>query len=489
MKCLCGRETGALTDYAIEITSKYIKDTNENDRKKKGQFFTPKIVAQYMAHLIEQKPCRVLEPCAGTGIILAAICDEICESDRPEIEVDVYEVDEELWPYLNQVIKACMDEIGSTGKKLIINNFKEDFIHSCLGSERFLKDAKGKYDIAILNPPYKKLNSKSELYQELPLDFQHGHANIYTIFLRLAASNLKENGEMVAITPRSYCSGPMFNGFRKWFVNKMSITHLHAFSDRYSIFYGDDVIQEITISHSKKSAPSNDSIEITHCTDGQMNDIRSFTLDRGLTICTRGKDTAIRIPNNLDEAKRIIQVDRQPETIASLGMKASVGPVVPFRTKHLTNRMNKKSVPLIWMQNVNGMQVTWPIDNGKKVGISKNSETNKIITATKNMVLLRRFSSNEMKKRIIAAPFDKDQTGYKYIGIENHVNFITEIDGEMSKELAYGVATYLNSEEIEMYFRAINGHTQVNIFDINWLPFPSKGYLVNLGKSTIEKSQ
>ena len=101
----------------------------------------------------------------------------------------------------------------------------------------------------------------------------------------------------------------------------------------------------------------------------------------------------------------------------------------------------------------------------------------------------RRFSTNEMKKRLVAAPFLKGQLNTDKIGIENHVNYITGIDEEMSKELVFGVATYLNSDQIEIYFRAMNGHTQVNISDIYWLPFPSKKKLIEIGKSILEKNE
>ena len=48
--------------------------------------------------------------------------------------------------------------------------------------------------------------------------------------------------------------------------------------------------------------------------------------------------------------------------------------------------------------------------------------------------------------------------------------------------MALGLAAYLSSSIIDEYFRKFSGHTQVNVSDLKFLRYPSKGILVALGE-------
>lgn len=73
-----------------------------------------------------------------------------------------------------------------------------------------------KYNYAILNPPYKKINSKSKhraLLREVGIET----VNLYTAFLALSILLMENKGEIVAIIPRSFCNGLYYKPFRKVF--------------------------------------------------------------------------------------------------------------------------------------------------------------------------------------------------------------------------------------------------------------------------------
>src|SRR5260370_35265937 len=80
-------------------------------------------------------------------------------------------------------------------------------------------------------------------------DLVHGQPNVYDFFLAAAAQMLRPGGELVAITPRSFCNGLYFRGFRHWFFEKMSLYRIHLFESRTETFR--DVLQEsiVTASH------------------------------------------------------------------------------------------------------------------------------------------------------------------------------------------------------------------------------------------------
>jgi len=67
------------------------------------------------------------------------------------------------------------------------------------------------------------------------------------------------------------------------------------------------------------------------------------------------------------------------------------------------------------------------------------------------------------------------------VGFENHLNYFHRDGHGLSKEEAYGLAAFLNSEPIDTYFRQFNGHTQVNANDLRSLRYPRREVLQELG--------
>ena len=55
---------------------------------------------------------------------------------------------------------------------------------------------------------------------------------------------------------------------------------------------------------------------------------------------------------------------------------------------------------------------------------------------------------------------------FERIGIENHLNYIYKRNGSLSVEEAYGISGVLNSSIMDIFFRMLNGSTQVNAVDI-----------------------
>ena len=55
----------------------------------------------------------------------------------------------------------------------------------------------------------------------------HGQPNVYALFMAAAVELLKHGGELIAITPRSFCNGLYFREFRRWLLARMSLRHIH----------------------------------------------------------------------------------------------------------------------------------------------------------------------------------------------------------------------------------------------------------------------
>ena len=119
-----------------------------------------------------------------------------------------------------------------------------------------------KYDMVILNPPYKKIAKNAPEALAMP-DVCYGAPNLYFLFAQMALFDLKDNSEMVAIIPRSWTSGAYFEHFRQRFLTESRIRHIHLFISRDKVFENESVLQETLIIKVVKSQEAAESITMT----------------------------------------------------------------------------------------------------------------------------------------------------------------------------------------------------------------------------------
>ena len=125
----------------------------------------------------------------------------------------------------------------------------------------------------------------------------------------------------------------------------------------------------------------------------------------------------------------------------------------------------------------------WPIVGAKKPNaIERNGETEKWLFPNGHYCVVRRFSSKEEKRRIVASTVDPAVFGgVQALGFENHLNVFHENRRGLSEPLANGLAVFLNTTAVDKAFRRFNGHTQVNATDLKMMKYPSRAALIELG--------
>lgn len=488
-----------LLEYAERLSELYSRTYDATIRKLKGQFFTPKQVSVFMASLfkIRYGTIRLLDPGAGTGILTAAFCERLLNNNRiVNLTVDAYENDPNLLPLLKMVLEACKRELEGMGHKLEYNIYEQDFIlHNVgyLGESDLLwpKEKNILYDYVISNPPYYKLNKDSP-QSTVMMELISGQPNIYALFMALSTSMAKPEGEMVFITPRSFCSGLYYKMFRKWFQKNVEITNIHIFESRKEIFDTDEVLQENVIIKAKRlqRREKHNKLAISISKNINFSKLREIEVQSSDVICQKNGECFIRIPTSSLDVDILHIVDKWPNTLKDLGMEISTGPVVPFRAeRYLLPELIKepKSVPLLWMHNMLDMKVIWPLKKNKKAfAIQVCDNTLPLLLPVRNYVLVKRFSSKEQKRRLYAAVLLESDFEYKTMGIENHVNYIHKPHGNLTVYEAFGIAAILNTTVVDNFFRSFNGNTQVNATDIRSLPLPGIEDIRKIGKLVYE---
>lgn len=465
---------------------------NKKRRGALGQFFTPLVVAQIMSAMpdLKRERIRVLDAGAGAGVLTAALVASVCERKvKPkEINVVAIELDSSLVPYLHNTLEKCQAECERNDITFTFRIYNEDFLNFAVNNlpgNLFAAPDDFKFDLAILNPPYGKLNAGSEASSLLR---RHGiiTPNLYTSFLALCAEMLAPDGELVAITPRSFCNGTYFKPFRQYFLERMSFLRFHVFDSRKDIF-DEDILQENIIFHAVKNKfeqfKNNDVIISTSRSGVESNGKDSIKLKNEEIVRPGDKDLFIHLGGKESEQITIGRTGQFQSSLEDLGLQVSTGKVVDFRAKEfLQNGLSTDAVPLVYPHNLQKGIVHYPLIHKKKFdSIRVAPETESLLVVTGTYVLVKRFSAKEEKKRITASLFELENAPGEKIGFENHLNYFHANGQGIDSKLAKGLTVYLNSSLLDAYFRRFSGHTQVNATDLRYLKYPTCVELETLG--------
>lgn len=435
---------------------------------------------------VSRPEISLLDPGAGVGSLTAAFIQRLCaEPQRPQrVTITAYEIDATLAATLRLTLEECIKVAEMAGVQVTYRLLLQDFVlHAAEALEGGLFATPPSFTHVITNPPYRKIQSESVHRRALRRAGIEA-TNLYAAFVALAIGLLVPQGELVAITPRSFANGPYFLPFRKIVRSKASIQRIHIFDTRDMAFRDDDVLQENIVYHLTKSAQT-PQVVISSSSGPEFPDITMRQVDFADIIHSDDPDLIVHIPACEQDADVVQRIKRLPCALDDLGISVSTGAVIDFRLKaHLRKDPTPTSVPLIYPAHFCGGTVVWPKPGGRKPNaIDDSAITRKWLLPNGWYTLTRRFSSKEEKRRIVAAVFDPNTASSNWVGFENHLNVFHCQGHGLSPAMARGLALYLNSTIVDRFFRLFNGHTQVNATDLRALPYPSADDLVALGQA------
>jgi adenine-specific DNA-methyltransferase len=470
--------TVSITERSVVAES---PSTSEN-KKKYAQFFTPEIVAEFMAAMFQAdstRPATVLDPGAGEGILGLALSKRLADSGITANSTFM-EIDEQVFERLRNRVDRQLANAQAT-----LTN--DDFIKEGL---RLLQDAKH-FSHIIMNPPYFKMRRNSR-ESDFLLSCGINITNIYAAFMWLGILLLEDGGQLVAIVPRSFCNGPYFLRFREFVAASASIETIHTFGSRNKVFSKDSVLQEnIIICFAKK--PQSKQVRISYSSDQGFTDVEEVSFAAAEVFPLDDPGLTIHIP----KCGKIIQLEEfAPCSLPDIGLEVSTGPIVDFRAKEaISNSERSGSVPLLYPAHMKDGYIIWPVDNLPKRGQYYCPKENlwgygdSSLVSDKNVspadgcyVIIRRFSSKEERRRIFAAVVDPAEYSAGGVAFENHLNYFHIKKHGFDKELAFGLSAYLNSFVLDEHFRSFSGHTQVNATDLRNIPYPSEKQLRAIGE-------
>ncbi len=468
------------------IEQKRVHLSRSTEAKKKsqfGQFLTPERTAVFMAGLFPDGvgSCRLLDAGAGIGSLSAAFLDRWKSGGFhfQKVELDAFEIDHTLHPFLSQTLEKY-----ERGKGFVTKIRGEDFILAAVDSLSgdLFSESLPHYSHAVLNPPYKKINSQSAhrlALRRIGIET----VNLYSAFVALAVAQAAPGGQIVAIIPRSFCNGPYYRPFRDFMLERAALCHMHLFESRSKAFKDDEVLQENVIIRLERGGQQGP-VTITTSTDDTFSDLETNEHPFERIVFPTDPERFIHVPTSTDKST-IELFPAIRHSLADLGIKVSTGPVVDFRLKeYLCGMPEPGTVPLLYPLHFNADNAVWPLGGIKKPNaIQRNDDTEKWFYPNGFYCVVRRFSSKEERRRIVASVVDPAIFGaHSVLGFENHLNLFHENKHGLPETLARGLVVFLNTTAVDESFRRFNGHTQVNATDLKLIKYPSREALIRLGK-------
>lgn len=468
-----------LLEHADSVRREVSPLINQKRKSELGQFMTPLPVARYMASLFPESnlpACRLLDAGAGVGSLTCAFLDRWAAGGFgfKRVTAFAHEIDDTLRVHLEKTL-ACYSERLDLTALVTAGDFIELAAEMC-------QQGKGGYTHAILNPPYKKINSSSQhrlTLRRVGIET----VNLYSAFVALAVALMAPGGQVVAIIPRSFCNGPYYRPFRDFVLERAALRHMHLFDSRSKAFKDDEVLQENVIIMFERCGQQGD-VTVSTSTDDTFADLATNTHPFDRIVFPDDQGRFIHVPTSAEPST----IELSPairSTIGDIGIKVSTGPVVDFRLKkHLREMPGPGDIPLLYPGHFNGQSTEWPKQGLKRPNaIQRNAETEKWLYPNGFYCVVRRFSSKEEKRRIIASVVQPGVFGdTDVLGFENHLNVFHECKHGLPEALARGLAIFLNTTAVDENFRRFNGHTQVNATDLKQMKYPSREALIALGE-------
>ena len=461
----------------------HVVKTSSNHKEVLGQYFTPYPIAKFMSSLFPatDEKIKLLDPGAGIGTLSCSFMERILKEkwNTPNIHISAYDIDKDVYEKLKENIATS----SSAFKQSDYEIFSEDFLEKT--SFEYTWKINETYTHVIMNPPYKKILTNSKERQSARA-FGLETVNLYSAFMGAAISLTEDNGYIVAIVPRSFCNGVYYKPFREFILKNCAIKHIHLFESRNMAFRDESVLQENIIIMLQKNAKQED-VKISYCNDDTFVGLSEFSVPFSQILHNGDEEKYFNIPTKQQVGSDNLTVY---SNLKDLGIKVSTGPIVDFRMKNLLQKeYTENSLQLIYSVHLKNHRLSWPQESKKPNAISKSEEITKQLFPKGFYVLVKRFSTKEEKKRVVASLVTPDDFLNDSIAFENHLNVFHINKTSLPEYVAYGLICWLNSTYIDEKFRLFSGHTQVNATDLRNIPYPSIKKLEELGKKLITEQE
>ncbi|TPW07568.1 MAG: meth, partial [Alphaproteobacteria bacterium] len=461
-------------------------------RSENGVYYTPPSLSAHLLDMAEAggvdwRTARVLDPACGGGAFLSPAAERIvaalsdCLPSLVLQNVASRLRGMELDPFAAWMSQVFL-EITLRNVTRAAGRALPNLVSVCDSLDA--SPPEDGFDLVIGNPPFGKVKLSVEQRARYKRSL-YGHANLYGLFLDLAARFAKSGGVIAYVTPTSFLAGEYFKALRATLLEEAPPTAIHLVADRKGVFEG--VLQETALSTFKRGS-KRVPIAARHIQPSSSETLEAT--DLGSIRPPIEPESPWLLPRSAADAVLIKRLAGKRTRLADWGYTVSTGPLVWNRHKpQLTAKLKKNSLPLIWAEAITADgRFVFRADKKNHTPYFNVERGDDWLVTHKPCVLLQRTTAKEQHRRIIAAElpaaFVKKHGG---VVIENHINMVRPI-GATAKISPAALAAVLNSSVIDQAFRCISGSVAVSAFELEALPLPTVRQMAAIEKLVAAKS-
>ncbi len=394
-------------DELSAVSRDWLGGTTPGDRKRLGQYLTPKPVADALLSLVPLATgMKVLDPGAGTGELLAAAARK-----QNGLELFGWDVDRAALEAASNLVPAAH-----------------------LQERSALEPWSGQsFDLVIGNPPYFQFRPKLA-HKSRFADVISGRANVFACFFKAGLDALVPDGRLAFIVPPSLNSGAYFEALREHICGRASIEDL-IMLEGTDLFAGANTAIQLLVL--KKGGTPGPFLFERSCPESGFRRV-IFTPEPEILAAQFG-------------GRR---------TLWELGYEAVTGTVVwNQRRADLRKTAADGSVPLIWSHNLRGGKVELGVRADKPqyvTGAPPDSGPAVLVNRVVGSV-----GRGELRTALI--PDDMDFLA------ENHVNRIRVRPGSRPEVGWEELHALLADESAAERIRMVTGNTQISATELTHL--------------------
>ncbi len=458
----------------VRNSKKLIRRMSASDGIRIGRFFTKIDAARGMANTfsyVQKGSVRVLDAGAGTGILSAAVVEEIClHGGVNEIFLTCYENDPMFLPMLADNMERMRKRARHDYKvKVRISIIEEDFLTSPHPEHET-------YDYIITNPPQDLYEGDHPAMQVHPDTFTGASIPAGPLFVRVAQDLLATDGQMVMNLPLSAATAAQLSAFRNTLFAAAPLEALSLYTKDGK--RGDTLKKNFVMKVREGSLPPAAIRTYISREDGS----ETTELDRrSYDTVVREGDSALTLMCGEDEGLILDFMKSLPCSFDTFHLKVHTGLTLESRHRDLLrDKPQDGAIPLIHPRCLHDGTVTHP-----RLGIGGQYIIPAIPSLkqpNKNILLMKRVPAKSDKRRIMSAPYLAGSSMFRYISTHNKLNYI-DVDGkeQMDPPFLYGLHAFLSSEITDRYIRIISKTAQLNARDLASLPLPTATQLRSIG--------
>ena len=460
---------------ALRHTNKLIRRTVAEEGIRLGRFFTPRAAAEELVAVLpipRKEELRVLDAGAGTGILSAAVCEAVCRNGGCQrIVLDAYENDPRYLPMLADILERIRRRARHDyGVKLIVNIRAEDF----LAGATSLADPRGtaeRYDIVVTAPPcgVPEEGSPAEAFCRRVLT---KGTDLAFLFAEAAGARLSEDGVMAAILPIAFADSINAAPLRSRLFARAPLTSLTL--DVGSRGSRRDKTMLCVFTYGEEP----ERLRVRVAEGGVCRELTPIPYN----IAVFSADYKILLAKSREDVALVRTMDALPCRLSDLGLTVRTGLTIEARYPDCMRKTREGgAIPLLHPAGISDGQITFPPKGREKPYILPKIPS--LACENHTMVLVKRAPSRADGRHLVVGVYFSGQLPHdRMISTANKLNVIEAVSGEMSADLASGLAAVLSSGYYERYCALTGSFTTVNAAALAELPLPDRATILGIGR-------